>query len=218
LKSRSIPGVLRGAVALLGFLAVVGGCAAKQAATDDAALPASDPPLVIGGERVLVLPLSAQAGIPAATRETLDRELLFAFEERAPHLVWIGPEQLRRTLARSPGIAAARPDALAVDAIRIRPSGRHVLEPLAAELRRYGAMVNARLVVVPQRLSLGTDEAELHWMVVDVRRDAVLWLGSERATFPTRGDAEAEAAAAASFAERAAARMLSSRLAPDGGR
>jgi hypothetical protein len=210
LKSRSIPGVLRGAVALLGFLAVVGGCAAKQAATDDAALPASDPPLVIGGERVLVLPLSAQAGIPAATRETLDRELLFAFEERAPHLVWIGPEQLRRTLARSPGIA--------VDAIRIRPSGRHVLEPLAAELRRYGAMVNARLVVVPQRLSLGTDEAELHWMVVDVRRDAVLWLGSERATFPTRGDAEAEAAAAASFAERAAARMLSSRLAPDGGR
>lgn len=179
---------------------VLAGCAAARGEAPGG----SSPPLVLTGQRVLVLPVRSDSGVTASVTESLGAELRFALGERDGDVVWISPDQLRATLRRSPGLA---PDPGLLPADRLVHGGEaRVGGMLAGVLRRYAALANARLVLLPgvdrtisadsvPRLRLGA-------ALIDVRTDGVVWRGSVQGAAPAPGDATGARALAAALAER----------------
>ncbi|HEX2188812.1 MAG TPA: hypothetical protein VHG51_07945, partial [Longimicrobiaceae bacterium] len=141
--------------------------------------------------------------------DRLERELLFALGEREPRATWIAPEVLERALRRSPGFAGS-PRTLPADPL-VHHRERRAVEPLAGELRRYAALTDVRLVLLPRAASFARAEGAAEGRVridaalIDARSGDVLWWGE------AEGDprAEADAAALASAAAALAARMAS---------
>jgi len=120
------------------------GCATSTA------VPAAEP---VGGfgadvaaERVLVLPVQGVAAV--GDRDRLSAELVFALRERDTRVVWVAPDELRRALRRAPGYAAS-PDSLPRDPL-VHHGERRAGDALIGELRRFGALVDARMVLVPR--------------------------------------------------------------------
>lgn len=161
---------------LLSFLAACG----PKTGPEETPAPSSAPPLRIEGQRVLVLPVQ-RVEVPGADREGVEAELLFAVRERAPRLIWIEPGDLRRAVRRSPGFAED-PNLLPSDAFEHHRE-RRVVEPLAGHLRRYAALTDARLVLLPRAATTATDSAaagrvEMSAVIVDARSGNLVWWGA----------------------------------------
>ncbi len=153
-----------------------------------------------------MLPLQNIIGLPHDGRERLNAEILFALGERDDRVVWIPPAELQRALRRSPAYAAA-PEALPADAVLQRREPR-VSEPLASELRRYSALMDARLVLLLREARFArSGDAELGNLrigaaLLDARSGQVLWWGEAVAEAGATPDPAAVASAATSLSER----------------
>lgn len=146
---------------------------------------------------MLVLPVQ-RVDVPGADRASVEAELLFALRERAPRLIWVEPEELRRAVRRSPGFAED-PNLLPSDAFEHHRE-RRVVEPLAGYLRRYAALTDARLVLLPRAAAPAGDSAavgrvEMSAVIVDARSGNLVWWG--RATGEETGAAAVASASAA---------------------
>lgn len=201
-------------VVLLALGAVLAGCAsagaeARGEAAAAAPPAASAPALRLAGQRILVLPVQAAGGLPADTPERLGRELLFALEEREPRATLVTPEALERALRRSPGFAAD-PRALPADPL-VHHRERRAVEPLAGVLRRYAALTDVRLVLLPRAVAFArTGEAEegrvrIDAALVDARTGDVVWWGEAEGEPRPEPDVRALASAAAALAASLAA-------------
>jgi hypothetical protein len=152
--------------------------ACGRSALDGAtAVPTGTPPVQLTGQRVLVLPVQI-TGLAGPSTEVLDGEIGFALVELDSRVSWVTPEELRRAVRRSP-MFAGDPGALPGDAL-VRHGERRVVEPLAGELRRYSALVDARLVILPRLrraapLPDGTEAVRLTGELIDARSGDVVW-------------------------------------------
>lgn len=165
------------AAALLLAAAACGGRQQEPSAVP--APPTAVAPMDLGGQRVLILPLQASAGIPG-NREDATADLVAALRERDTRTQWIDPARLRRSLAASPTFAPD-PAALPNDPYRVHGE-RRIGGPLADVLRRYMALTEARLVLVPRSavarpLEDGTVVVRLDAVVVDARSGLLVWWG-----------------------------------------
>jgi hypothetical protein len=174
---------------------LIGACSRSGAPAG--AEPRSSPALHLEGQRVLLLPL--QAGVAGVDRATVEAALLSALEARQPRATWVGPDELRRAVRRSPGFAGT-PDALAVETLR-SPREHDVGEALAGPLRRYAALTDARLVLLPLELRRvvtlpdSVPATALTAVLIDTRTARVLWRGEGRAGGDPSREAAGEAAA-----------------------
>lgn len=163
-------------------------------------------PMDLGGQRVLILPVQASAGLQF-TREDVTNELVSALRGRDTRTQWVDPARLRRSLASSPNFA---PDPAALPNDRYEVYGeRRVQGGLADALRRYMALTEARLVVVPRSAVLVSPDSAAPFVrmsaaLVDARTGLLVWWGEADGT-PAAAD---DRALIASAAEAMAARMV----------
>jgi len=209
----SFPRRRAAAVVLLAFAWGCGGKAQPAAGPAPAAAPraaTSVAAMQLAGQKVLVMPLQAASGV-GQPRDAVTREILFALGERDAATQWIDPERLRGVLRRSPGYAAD-PDVLPVDAFRHHQE-RYVVEPLASLLRRYSALMDVRLVLIPQSAQWlpsadGTGGVvRIAATMIDTRSSNVVWWGeADGAPAAEPGPAPVATAAAALAARMVVAR------------
>lgn len=163
------------------------------------------PPMDLGGQKVLIVPLQAAEGLPG-TREDATREIVFALGERDARTQWITPEQLRSALRRAPGYAQD-PGALPLDTYR-HHGDAYIQEPLSGVLRRYSALVDSRMVLVPRaaRWVPWPDRAggrvRMAAAVVDSRAGTVIWMGEADGFGADAATREAVVSAAQALAQR----------------
>lgn len=195
-------------LAALALAAIVPACGGKARPSSGPApvRPATSvAPMNLGAQKVLVLPMQATSGVGEG-REAVTREVLFALGERGAGTQWIDPDALRRALARSPGYAPD-PGVLPPDAFRHHQE-RYVREPLAGLLRRYSALMDARLVLIPQSATWlpatgGTGgTVRIAATVVDSRTGNVVWYGEADGAPAAEPGQAAVATAAAALAAR----------------
>jgi hypothetical protein len=189
------------------LLAACGGARAAPAGEPAALPPASAiARMNLSGQRVLVLPVQAAAGVEGG-RDRATAEVVFALRERDSRTPWVDPDALRASLRRSPGYA---PDPGTVSGGMVQQHGeRRVVEPLASLLRRYGALANARLVLLlrdARFLPVSGDEdagvVRIQAEMVDSRTGLVVWFGAADGALLPRGDAGLLPSAAAALASR----------------
>lgn len=171
--------------------------------------PAGPPPAVsvapmdLGGRRVLILPVQASSGL-AVNREEVTREVVFALQDRDTRTEWITPERLRHLLRQSPGFAPD-PAGLPSDPY-VFHGDRRVMGPLADAVRRYSALTEARLVLIPRSAVALTDSAgtriRMNAAVVDARTGFLVWFGEADGEVKAADDPAAVASAAAALAAR----------------
>lgn len=166
--------------------------------------PTAVAPMDLGGQRVLILPLQSSAGLHV-NREAATVELVAALRERDTRTQWIDPARLRRSLAQSPTFAPD-PAALPNDAYRLHGE-RRIQGPLADAVRRYMALTEARLVVIPRGATLrtlddGSVVVRLDAAVVDARTGLVVWFGEAEGTPGAPESAGLVPTAAAALAAR----------------
>lgn len=136
-------------------------------------------PMDLGGQRVLILPVQASAGLQF-TREDVTGEFVSALRARDTRTQWIDPARLRRSLATSPNFA---PDPAALPNDRYEVHGeRRIQGGLADAVRRYMALTEARLVVIPRSAVLVSPDSapafvRMSAAVVDARTGFVVWWG-----------------------------------------
>jgi len=195
---------------LLAASLVLGACTVARVA-GVAPPPAEAPPLGLGGQRVLLVPVQGGAGVEEGVRARLEAELAFALAERDREVVWVMPAALRAAAARSPGFAT-NPDRLPADRF-LHHGERHIVEPLLGGLRRFAALTDVRLILVPYRATFLPPEGtaaegrlRLDAALVDVRSGDLVWWG--RAEAPAAGAGEVDASSAARLAASLAARLL----------
>lgn len=179
---------------VLGLVALVA-CGGGGTETGE---PSPPPPLDLSGVRVMLVP--ARAGEPPE----VDPELFFWLGDVAPGTAWISPEEVARTVARTPGsnfrLEAPR------RVVDIGGGQLRVQDPLYTDLRRLGAILDAGLALVPVSVRERTDSAgvvvDLTAALVSIRGGRVPW----RHTV-TGGPASTRSAAVADAAQ-ALARSL----------
>jgi hypothetical protein len=201
---RADPPLRYGFRALATALALLATASCGRPAAETAGpVPSGTPPVQLGGQRVLVLPVQV-AGLVGPGGDVLDGELGFALAERDARVTWITPEELRRAVRRSP-LFAGDPGALPGHIV-VQHGERRVVEPLAGELRRYAALIDARLLLLPRllpgpALPDGTRSARLSGALIDARSGDVVWWTE----LPLDSDLSSRAAVAEAvgrFAER----------------
>ncbi|HEX8392551.1 MAG TPA: hypothetical protein VF665_09375 [Longimicrobium sp.] len=183
-------------------LAACGGRAAAPAA-GPAPVPTAVAPMDLGGQRVLILPVQASNGL-AFNREQITEEIVGALTGRDTRTQWVAPERLRRLLRQSPTLAAdpagLPPGPWMVDGVR-RIGG-----PLADVVRRYMALTEARLVVIPRSAVLVQDSTgsrlRLNAAVVDARSGMLVWWGEADGRPAPAEDPALVSTAAAALAAR----------------
>ncbi len=180
-------------------------CGGPRAADPSAPAPApvAMPAMDFGGQRVLILPVQAAEGV--GTRDEATSELVFALTERDVRTQWVTPEQLRRALRGAPGYAAD-PGALPDDPY-IHHGERSIVDPLGGVVRRYSALTDARVVLIPRAArwmpgSGGAGRVRMTAAVVDARSARVIWHGDAEGEERPAFDRAALASAAAALAER----------------
>jgi hypothetical protein len=172
-----------------------------------AALPKPEqtvPPMDLGGQKVLILPVQATFGVESDRQRATD-ELVYALTERDTRTTWVRPEALRRSLQRTPGYAGD-PAALPRDAFT-HYGERSVADPLASVLRRYSALMDARLVLLPREVRWleapgGGGAVRVLAVLVDARSGRLVWYGEARGPEGPDAGPGAVAAAFAALAER----------------
>src|SRR5690606_18249854 len=164
-RTRFMPAIVPGLVLLAVCTAV--SCAQRAAPPSADQPPRPVPDLT--GQSVMVLPV--QTGSLAGRGDAaLDSELAFWLEERGAGIRWAFPPALEAALRRSPGLDI-RLDALAVASFR-RAEVRNIGDPLFGDLRRLGALVDARYALLPVSAEFvpgpdGTGRAELFAAIID---------------------------------------------------
>lgn len=163
---------------------------ARGSGTGEPEPPPTPPDL--SGARVMIVP--ARPGEP----EPLDRELTFWLTSRAPATDWVRPEQVERVVEQNP---AARFDLGAVRRLKDLGGGElRIQDPLYGDLRRIGAILDARWALVPLYSTERTDTAgvamDLTAVLISIRGGSVVWMHTVHGTPAVeRGTAVAEAAA-----------------------
>lgn len=174
-----------------------------------AATPGSvEPPPAYGGipdlsgRTVLVYPAqSVRDGLLMA-----DPEIRFAVAEARGWVRWVLPDDLRRAMARSPGVRVM-PERLSVG-VFLRAEVRRVGDPLFGELRRSAALVGAETALIPVEVVYRAGETavdgrvEIAAALVDVRSGRVHWFGRVEGSPGDRRDPGVLASAALALVER----------------
>lgn len=189
------------------FLAALVGCGGKSAETgaDPMELYPEEVPLqaqLFAGQSVPVLPItlvlpdsSLAAGELFRRRDVLlpwtDSIIVEHLASRAPEVLWVFPDELRRIARRNPGVA---PDPDRMGQSVMRADIDKVPDPFRANLRTLVALTDARLAFIPAALVFrqpepGVVEAQLMAVMVDARRGTVMW----RSLFVARGGTPAQA-------------------------
>jgi hypothetical protein len=125
----------------------------------------------------MVLPVQPGAG---GVPDGLDDEIAYWLGDRGQRVRWVFPPEIERALARSPGLDI-RLDALAVASFH-RAEVKRIGDPLFGDLRRAGAIVDARYALLPVAAGYvpGTDgdgRVEIAVAIIDTIGGAVLWYG-----------------------------------------
>lgn len=173
--------------AALGLLAL-SACGAGRSNATVAPEAAPLPTAGIAGQKVTVYPLTLLVAEEALgwsehlqpRRGALDRAdslIAVLLTERAPEVVWVLPEALRRAAGRAPGMLA-NPDQMGT--ALLRSSLERVPDPLRSQMRTLTGMAGGRHALVPAGLvflsdSSGGGRAELTLAIVDVRTANVQW-------------------------------------------
>ncbi|HYW11033.1 MAG TPA: hypothetical protein VE871_03725 [Longimicrobium sp.] len=201
-QARRLPAL---ACALLAVVTAACGGKAKPA-PGQVAPAVAVAPMDLGGQRVLILPVQASAGLQF-TREDVTNELVSALRGRDTRTQWIDPARLRRSLASSPNFA---PDPAALPNDRYEMYGQRRIDGgLADAVRRYMALTEARLVVIPRSAVLVSPDSapafvRMSAALVDARTGLLVWWGEADGT-PAPAD---DRALIVSAAEAMAARMV----------
>jgi hypothetical protein len=167
------------ACAALAVLVSAAGCGGKKPPPGGIAPAVAIAPMDLGGQRVLILPVQAASGLPV-NREIVTDEIVAAIRARDTRTQWIDPARLRRSLAQSPNFA---PDPAALPNDRYEVHGdRRIQGGLQDAVRRYMALTEARLVVIPRSAVLITPDSggafvRLNAAVVDARTGLLVWWG-----------------------------------------
>lgn len=179
-------------------------CGGKKPPPGQVAPAVSIAPMDLGGQRVLILPVQASSGVPF-NREIITDEIVAAIHARDTRTQWIDPARLRRTLAGSPNFA---PDPAALPNDRYEAYGdRRIQGGLHDAVRRYMALTEARLVVIPRSATLITPDSgaafvRLSAAVVDARTGMLVWWGEADGTPGDPADRALVTSAATALAVR----------------
>jgi hypothetical protein len=190
------------ACAALAVLAAA--CGGKKPPPGQVAPAVSIAPMDLGGQRVLILPVQSASGLPF-NREIITDEIVAAIRARDTRTQWIDPARLRRSLAQSPTFA---PDPAALPNDRYEAYGdRRIQGGLHDAVRRYMALTEARLVVIPRSATLITPEGggafvRLNAAVVDARTGMLVWWGEADGAPAAPGDRALITTAAQALAAR----------------
>src|SRR5215472_3983265 len=143
----------------LGLLALAGCAHAPPEPVDLRPLPAR-PGTGLGGERVIVLPLSMirhgdsfgfaeQITNPREYLVNLNAQIEHRLTERAPRTTWVFPNTLVQVASKNPGYLS---DPFGLDPSQFAPDrwrpGQKLEDPLAGELRNYTSFVDARVALI----------------------------------------------------------------------
>lgn len=159
--------------ALLGAaLLLLSACSSRQPpSADRPARPAPD----LFGLPVMLLPVQSGRDVP----EGLDDELAFWLTDRGPGVRWVLPEQIDAAVARAPSLGI-HPRSLAVSVFQYAEV-RNIGDPLFGDLRRLGAMVEARYAILPVAAGYVTRaegvRVEIAAAIIDTMGGRVLWYG-----------------------------------------
>lgn len=134
------------------------------------------------GVRIMAFPVQSTVGVVGDATA----ELAFALDARAPGVVWVGPEELRRAAERSPGLNVSV-DRLPVSFF-LRQEVRRVGDPLFGNLRRMAALVDAEAALIPVRVAYrpvpedadgvaGEGRVEVTATLLDAGSGRVVWFG-----------------------------------------
>jgi hypothetical protein len=143
----------------------------------------------------MVFPVQDVRGLPPGG----DAELAFALESRGPGVSWVGPDELRSVVARTPGMDV-RVDGLPVAAF-LQAEVNRIGDPLFGYLIRLGAVTDGEVALLPVQAryapapitggeaggtpggnpggtpETGPGRAEVRAALVHVRSGRVLWYG-----------------------------------------
>lgn len=189
-----------GAAALFTGLAALAALAAACGGKPDDGRPEPPPPPPeLVGQVIMLLP---SQGDPR-----LDPELAFWLGERAPRTTWILADRLQGAVDRSPGWRVQL-DALPPGFVEVG-RGRRATGELYDHLRRLGAMLDARLALLPYPARAPVTDSvgvalELTGVLLDVVGGRVLWHGTVRSD-PVPLDEEPSPASVAEALARALA-------------
>jgi hypothetical protein len=156
----------------------------------------------------IALPASADASVPPALLSpdlllTLEGELGFWLQERAPRARWILPDAVERAARQSPVIDVRVRDLAVRDFQRSRLQS--IGDPLYGELRRMAALLDARIALLPVGalwVAEQTGGGRVHLVValIDTLGGDVVWYGVVAGAAGTRGDAAVIASTAQALA------------------
>jgi hypothetical protein len=198
---------VKGARLLLVLVPLLAACTPKPppAPTSQPEAQRSYPPMDLGGQKVLILPLQASEGLPGNRDETT-QALVTALGARDGRTQWVPPGRLRAALRTAPGYAQD-PGALPMDPYR-HHGENYIMEPLAGLVRRYSALTDTRLVMIPRAarwVAWGDrpgGRVRLATAVVDSRSGGVVWLGEADGEPYDEATPEAVRSAAEAMARR----------------
>ncbi|HEX6370704.1 MAG TPA: hypothetical protein VF006_17410 [Longimicrobium sp.] len=192
------------ACAALAMVLAAASCGGKKPPPGGIVPATAVAPMDLGGQRVLILPVQSASGL-AFNREIITEEIIAAIRARDTRTQWIDPARLRRTLAGSPTFA---PDPAALPNDRYDFHGqRRIQGGLADAVRRYMALTEARIVVIPRSATLITPDSggafvRLNAAVVDARTGFVVWWGEADGVPAEPGDRALITSAAVALAAR----------------
>lgn len=170
-----------------------------------AACGGQDPPILptlpavgLAGQRVLVFPVQRDL-----VEGSSDRELAYALDSRRGASRWVLPDELRASLARSPGMDVPTED-MPVD-IFFQAEVERIGDPLYGMIRRAASLFDARAAIIPLSVSYrppemapegsggeattegqvapapNTGAVEVFGVLIDVLTGSVMWRGIREA-------------------------------------
>jgi hypothetical protein len=191
---------VEGRLSVLGALLAsltAAGCGMNQPAAPVVPRNLPLPTAGVSGREITVYPLTLMVADDAldwgealgdrrSARGRADSRIAAILEERAPEVVWVWPDKLRRAARQAPGLLAD-PDRVAT---YLLASGSVVAipDPLWSQMRTLTGVAGDRFALVPAALiyRVAADsisgEAELTLVLVDVRTGAVGWRSVMAAT------------------------------------
>lgn len=151
----------------------------------------------------MVLPVQIGAG----DHPDLDPEIEYALSESGADVAWVFPSELRRTLARNPGMD------FSIDDLPVRDfllgELQRIGDPLFGTLYRLGVLVGASYALIPVEAHAnaaagGGVSVQLTAALVETRTGYVRWFGVVEGSEGQPDDVVVSASAADALARRVA--------------